>query len=354
MKILHVIEAWQGGIASYVSVLALEQQQRGHEIFILADQKEFLDDVRSLDGINIVYYASSRSLAKVAKVARIVHEKINKIQPDIVHCHSSFPGVYCRLYSSTVPIIYTPHSWSFLKRDSGVLKKLLYKIAEKYLSKNTHSIMCMSTEETVEAYQLGIARDKIKTIYTGIKDTKYKKISDNTEQIKVGFFGRLDYQKGFDVLKGSFAFLSPNIQIHIFGDYVRAKPTEPVENSNSVVYHGWVSSEKIPTYLSEMDIVIAPSRWEGLALTLLESMRAGRGIIVTNNSSLPEVVINTFNGLVLEQLTPVCIAETVNGLTKDECKNMGENARLVYERTFDFNIFYDNLMAVYSDAKVNT
>lgn len=68
MKIIHVVEAWKGGVASYVEVLIKDQLARGYNIKILADSNQLATDSRDL-GVEIISYESSRKPWHFRKIA---------------------------------------------------------------------------------------------------------------------------------------------------------------------------------------------------------------------------------------------------------------------------------------------
>src|SRR5699024_4660046 len=137
--------------------------------------------------------------------------------------------------------------------------------------------------------------------------------------------GRFDYQKGYDYLEAAAPFLSENVELHMFGAAVRNELKEI--QANNVINHGWISHSELHQRMTEMDAIISPSRWEGFSLTVLEGMRAGRTILVSNLSSLPEVVIHGYNGLILYDLSAEGLASSINNLSSSECIRMGENSR---------------------------
>lgn len=349
MKVVHIVEAWKGGVATYVEALIKDQVSRGYRVFLLADGAQLDADSRSL-GVEVLEYKSSRNPLRFLSIALELFKTARQLDPDIVHCHSTFPGVYVRLLKYPCKIIYTPHAWSFFKGDVNVLLRWIFKGVELLLARRCSKITCMSLEEVKAASQIGIESSKIKLIYTGIPDHP-KVVALNPDvklgkqaALKVGFFGRFDYQKGFDLVVDAVEKLHNNIEVHLFGGAVRGK--KDTLNSRFFV-HGWIEHQMIHQYMTEMDVILVPSRWEGFALAPLEAMRAARPVVVSNLSSLPEVVINGFNGIVLRDYSSDNIALVLNSLTREECRRMGRNARIVYEEGFTFDGFAEQMDAVY-------
>jgi glycosyltransferase involved in cell wall biosynthesis len=50
-------------------------------------------------------------------------------------------------------------------------------------------------------------------------------------------------------------------------------------------------------FLSQLDLFVLPSIYEGFGLVLLEAMQANKPILATNNSSIPEVLGKDYMGL---------------------------------------------------------
>lgn len=350
MKVLHIVEAWKGGIASYVDALIKHQSSRGHTVHLLADSAELDSDTRNIN-IEIKGYQSSRSLAALPRIAHEVAQEIRRLAPDVVHCHSTFPGIYVRLLKHDCRVIYTPHAWSFFKQDVNLFHRLAYRLIERLMSRNCDKVICMSLEELEAAHAIGLDREKLALVYTGIPAISYHGTyssnngNDNNAQIKIGFFGRFDYQKGFDLIEDIAPLLSEKIQINLFGEAVRGinRQLDP-----RLKNHGWIDHDNIHEHMLSMDIILIPSRWEGFSLTPLEAMQAGRPVIVSNKSSLPEVVIHGFNGLVLPDYSVESLAELLNSLNKEDCLRMGKNAKLVFEEGFTLDEFADKIFTIYS------
>lgn len=346
--IVHVVEAWKGGIATYVASL-IQKQLVNNSVFLILDKKLSSEDERCIDGCEYIYYDSSRRVFDILSVSKKIRQIINKLNPDVIHAHSTYPGIYTRLIKSDYKVIYSPHGWSFYKSDVSIVLRYIYTKVEYLLSNQCYRILCISQEEIELGCGIGIKPMKLKLVHTCLPDVNfnhYNKV-ELSSKIKIGFFGRLDFQKGFDVLLESAPLLNENIEVHVYGDNVRndIKANFPA----NFIKHGWLENSKITEKMLDVDVVIVPSRWEGFALVPIEAMRAARPLIISPLSSLPEVVINSFNGLILSSLSTEAIVYTLNSLSLNNLKIMGVNARAVYEASFCESDFLNKIEKVYND-----
>jgi glycosyltransferase involved in cell wall biosynthesis len=358
MKIVHVVETWIGGIASYVRALMIEQRNLGHEVILLCDPMNLAQVEVGIADVSVVHYRSSRNPLLFPVVARRLKALIDDIGADVIHCHSTYPGVYVRLsrYRDTERVLYTPHAWSFMKRDTPAAMRHLFAGVERALSKRCTRILCMSFDEVRAARRYRIPLDRIDLVYTGIsadvaveRGAGHPATPDAGVSIQVGYFGRLDYQKGFDILLGAIPRLKDGLRVHIFGTAVRGGVNLRADDP-CVTYHGWVGPEETSRAMKQMDVIVVPSRWEGMALVPIEAMRAGKVLVVSNEGSLPEQVIHGYNGLMLRELTSECLAEQLNALSLEECRRMGANARHVFDHAFHADRFFRSMMSCYESA----
>jgi glycosyltransferase involved in cell wall biosynthesis len=86
--------------------------------------------------------------------------------------------------------------------------------------------------------------------------------------------------------------------------------------SDDVVFLDYVSDEELPLLIKCADIFIFPSLYEGFGLPALEAMSLGVPTIVSNASSLPEVVSD--GAIIIDSHDPQDLAQAVVSLLKDE------------------------------------
>ena len=93
--------------------------------------------------------------------------------------------------------------------------------------------------------------------------------------------------------------------------------------------------------MSQLDLIVLTSLWEGLPLTPIEAFSVGKTIVATAVDGTIEIVDDEVNGILV---TPKNIEEIADGIKKlifDDNKRhkLELNARLKYEEKFSFNSF---------------
>lgn len=94
MRILHIGEYVVGGMATYINEVVGYQQQF-FDVYLLMSEHNSATDFE-LDSSHILYYKYKRHPKYFLSAMRQIHKIIEKVQPDIIHIHSSFAGLLAR------------------------------------------------------------------------------------------------------------------------------------------------------------------------------------------------------------------------------------------------------------------
>ena len=134
------------------------------------------------------------------------------------------------------------------------------------------------------------------------------------------FVGRLEYQKGIDILVETVIiyhqdYLKKGITLTIVGDGILMNDIKHSINKNflgtSVFLKGAIQTQSgIRECMSRADYVVLPSRWEGLPNVLVESFQAGTPVIATETAGAGYVV-DEVNGLLIKELTPKALNDAI-------------------------------------------
>jgi len=221
-------------------------------------------------------------------------------RPQIVHSHSTFAGAIARGLSVTgllPPIIYCPHGWAF-EIEQRAKARTFIKWVERKLSHHCERIIAISEAEFSQGVRAGIDVGKISHVPNGIHDIEPGSIRVapwEDARLKVLFVGRLDRQKGLDVLLAAAKGLEGITSIRIVGESV-ASIAGAQQELPHVKYLGWMSHADVAAQISSCDVAVMPSRWEGFGLVAIEAMRAAKPVIASAVGGLAEVVHDGVTG----------------------------------------------------------
>jgi glycosyltransferase involved in cell wall biosynthesis len=247
-----------------------------------------------------------------------IRKILKKIQPDIVHTHTSKAGVIGRwaahslgvsnIIHSTHGIIYNPDA-----KIPGVGRGLFLKIflwVEQRVGRYTQALITLSEQETGDAIRLKLASPSaIEAISNGIPLQAFSEIERESTNWKVphvrlGIAGRLNSEKGHDLLLRSFKRLRhkfPNISLKIAGDGPLREELEQLTQELDLAEHVFFLGyqKDMVEFLRNIDMFVLSSHYEGFGLVLVEAMAAGLPVVATNVGGVGEVVVDGKTGVVV-------------------------------------------------------
>ncbi len=153
---------------------------------------------------------------------------------------------------------------------------------------------------------------------------------------RIGAIGRLDTQKGFDVLVRAFRLVErPDASLEIHGQGEELDRLAALaDGDRRVVFHG--HSDDPTRAMAAVDAVAMPSRWEPYGLVALEAMAAGRPLLVAPVDGLRDHVgtgahaVPRFTAEAWARaLTDLCDGATLGDVSKARAYAAGAEAQFV-------------------------
>jgi glycosyltransferase involved in cell wall biosynthesis len=219
---------------------------------------------------------------------KTVRRTIDKVQPDVIHCHSSFGGVYGRFGGRNFPglVVYSPHCYAFERRDVNNLTRCLYRVVEKYLSRWTDVVAACSHREKLLAKEIG-GRSGFRSVFVPNLSALPAHYGGERENIVVGV-GRLSPQKDPELFaEVAHEFLGHETRFVWVGDgeedYLHQLEASGVE------VLGWKSQKEVEEILSRAKVYLHTALWEGFPITLLDAKQGGLAIVVRDENYLKEM-----------------------------------------------------------------
>ena len=111
------------------------------------------------------------------------------------------------------------------------------------------------------------------------------------DKLVVGGIGRIDHQKGWDVLCRAVTLVRrelPNVVFVVIGEGPELKEFRRMQACADVRFVGY--RERASSLIRAFDVLVVPSRYEAFGRVAAEAMFAGVPVIASNVDGLPEVV----------------------------------------------------------------
>jgi glycosyltransferase involved in cell wall biosynthesis len=337
-KVLHISEYTKGGTETHLNEV-LKYQSDNHDIYLMVSESNSNRDSLKISPERLIMYPYMRKPSYFLKAMKSIHKTVKEINPDIVHVHGTFAGVFLRtllFFKRQRPaVIYCPHGWSFLM-DTQSWKRTLFAWVEKALSIRTDYIINISNHEYEMALNYGISPKKSVVVYNGVSGACPSDLAPfavSKDKINLLYVGRFDRQKGFDLLLEVFnEHKFAEINLYLVGDTV-LKECE-YEYPDNAVKVGWVDNSEIDRYMNACDAVIVPSRWEGFGIVAIEALRNKKPVIASNRGGLPEIVQHGVNGYVFDFDNKEELVDIVRGLDKSKLEEMGQAGEKIFYEKF--------------------
>ena len=354
MKILHIAEPFATGVLSFLLDLTKRQVEE-YEVYIIYGFRPLTPpDVESLFDKRIKFVKLNAFKGAIGSVINInsyiqINKLFKKINPDIVHLHSSAAGFIGRwsLPVNKVKTFYTPHGFSFVKKDGSKISNFCFRLIEKISAKRNAKIIACSYGEYQEAVKL---TTNCTYINNGINTAPLERyLLDNVLEFKknkitVCTSGRILFQKN-PTLFNHIAKLLPDVQFVWIGE--GELKTELI--SPNIRVTGWISRDEALRILSESQFFILPSRWEGLSISLLEAMYLKKICLVSNVIGNRDVIRNNENGFICNSAEEYAqhIRNIIGGIS--DGNSITENSHQDVNQFYNIDLMAESYSKIYKE-----
>ena len=122
--------------------------------------------------------------------------------------------------------------------------------------------------------------------------------------------------------------------------------------ADRVSFLGWIDETGVRATLATSDILVLPSRNEGLPMAILEAMAYGLPVVATPVGSIADAITDGENGLLVPVADCAALSQALQRLVRDPVQRqaMGMRAREAYLARFDITAFNARLAQVYVQA----
>ncbi|MDD5016425.1 MAG: glycosyltransferase family 4 protein [Atribacterota bacterium] len=379
-------------------------RQYGGEDAVVDAEKDLLHKY----GHNVITYFCNNALIDTYAIYKKIHSYLNmswskenylnirnliqREKPDIAHIHNTFfsitPSSYYACKEMNVPVVQTLHNYRFLCPGGNLYTKR--KICEECPKcKNFNKSLingCWRNSTLLTAAVAGMLRCQIqrKTFqhlidrYIAPSDfcrNKFIEYGYEANKISVKpnfvpaispkptsrfgppyalFVGRLTEEKGVLLLISSWKKLKDfSLKIIGTGELLRKLKILVDRDNLNLDFIGQKGYTEVIEYMKNAAFLIVPSKcFETFGRVIIESFACSTPVIATNFGATGELVEDKKTGLLFEYGNADSLVEQVRYLwnNADLRREMGKNARIVYEQKYTEKENYAVLIDIYKQV----
>lgn len=300
------------------------------------------------------------------RAARDLKRILGSTQYDLIHCNTPVAGVLTRLLgkrarAAGARLVYTAHGFHFY-RGAPLRNWLAYYPLEWALAWLTDVLVTINTEDYARAKK-SPARHVVYVPGVGVDVDKFAAPTRNAADVRrelglpadafvVLSVGELNDNKNHRTVIRALAHLdNPTVHYLICGNGPRRAELETLAGELGVASrtHFLGYRRDIPDILAVSDVFCLPSFREGLPLSVMEAMAAGKPLICSRIRGSVDLVDPNAGGVVVEASNVEGFAEAIGGLAADGDRRraMGRH-NLVRVRDFSTGAVTAALAGVYS------
>jgi len=370
MRILRVAQKVypdvKGGGPYHVHAMSRDQAAMGHDVTVLTvRQDKSLPHVEERDGYTVVRYDPAATLLGndiSPGLAQYLHSAEDF---DVMHAHSHLYFATnlaaVKRFVGDIPLAITNHGLYSQNAPEWVFDLYLRSVG-RWTFDQADIVFCYTEEDKRRVQELGVS-SRIEVVSNGIDTERFTPEGPESELVDsdgpvVLFVGRLvegkrpgDAVAAVDRVRDE----HPDVSLYFCGDGPLRSELEDDAARRGIDDHveflGHVPYEDVPDIYRSADVLVLPSRAEGVPRTVLEAMASATPVVV---SDLPQVApIATDGG----EVVPVgAVEEFTDRLSNllDDCKRrtvLGDSGRDQVSSSHDWTDTVDRTTTMLAEFK---
>jgi len=327
----------------------------------------------------------------INQLKRLIREE----RPDVAHLHNVAhqltPAIIRVLKKQGIPVVMTLHDYQPICPSYQLYTKgkycerckggKYYQCAVNRCVKNSRSKSLMSMLELYlhrrwfKNYDLvdvfiapskfmsdvsvafGLPKNKMRVLYNFLgseQRLELESIKESSDEKYLLYFGRLTEEKGISDLLKAMKGLPSDIRLKIVGSGPERagleKEAKELQVMHQVEFLGYQKDAVLNNLIKQAQAVVLPARWpENMPYSLIESLAAGRPLIVSRVGGLTELVDQGLNGYLFTPGNHLELQQAILELLKNDFSSM-EKAATERGKMFESGQYYEKISEIYSSV----
>jgi glycosyltransferase involved in cell wall biosynthesis len=309
-----------------------------------------------------------------------LHRLVRRLRPDLIHCSLLDASLISRLVGrmtgtpvmeSLVNISHEPIRT--VDSDAVRMWKLGgYKLVDRLTMRKVRGFHAL-TEEVARSWvdTIGLDRDRITVVPRGVsfdvikaaaldgskREELRRQLTGDPDALLILVVGREEAQKGHRYLLDAFARIPPaEVDAHVVmlgrpGSSTAALTTQIEELGLAGRVHRLGVRNDVYRLMAAADLMVFPSLFEGMGVSLIEGMASGLPVIVFERPPMSQIVEHDRTGLVVPDRDVHALAQAIVtlGTDPDRRTGLGKAAAEAIRRDYDVAETSRSIERIYHD-----
>jgi glycogen synthase len=329
-----------GGIAQVSYTLASHWVQQGHKVVLITDTPEVNRDNTTFS-FPVIRCPNSITWSSLLNQSDVILSNGYSLRHLVVWLSSRKPIFW-------IHPIYIPNLLEINLFDWRSLLKPLVGRALLPLATSHIYVSC--------AMQRQIGSSKGVVIYNPVED-RFRPLPDLTIENDFAFFGRMDHEKGVDILLNALALCHQKgkfYQLDLYGQgpYLEAwkKLAISLGIESQIRWYPFLRGEPLVKAMNKAGVVVVPSRWaEPMGIVAVEAMACGKVVIGSRQGGLGEVLEGY--GITFENGNAQQLAEYMMQVQEDlNLRKALESKALTRAKDFAIDLISEQYLKLFESA----
>jgi glycosyltransferase involved in cell wall biosynthesis len=369
VQVLHIIKSLGRGGAEILLPETLRQHDKErfhfHYIYFLPWKNQVVAEIEK-EGGTVVCIPAKNNAAILFAVRRII-DYVRKHNIQLIHCHLPWAGMAGRLVGrlTGVPVVYTEHNkWERYHKLTYYLNKISFGSQQRVIAVSGEVAASIKTNYNKP-------KPDVQVVLNGTDTAKYERTQVIEKDVRkefnipanatvIGITCVFRVQKRLTTwleIASALHAKHPNTYFILVGDgplrdeiHAKAKAL----GTEQFVFFAGLQTETRP-YFKAMDIFMMSSEFEGLPIALLEAMSMNCVPACTAAGGIPEVIIDSVNGILVPVAQPMQLVERLSQYLQhaQQLAAMKQAARETVINSFSMKKMVAELEAIYNELIKN-
>lgn len=332
-----------------------DREERCGQVTVYHPRFPLLPRIGMLSAPGSLFLAGARELSRLMKAG---------LDIDVIDGHYIYPDGIAAVALGRAfgkPVVLTA-------RGSDITQYPTFRLPNRMICwamENAAALISVSAGLKAAMIDLGVSEHKITVLRNGVDLQQFRPTSPEIAQTEWGVtqkvlisVGHLIERKRHDLTIEALKFL-PDWTLVLVGDGPERPRLQALASQlgldDRIIFSGQKPHADLSNFYSGADISVLASSREGWANVLLEAMACGTPVVASNIPGNPEVVTNLAAGLIANENTPYCFAETIKQLYQTKLSRLETRK---YAEAFDWDATTKGQLQVFrkviKDSTINS